>query len=109
MVEADRCRRRRFCWATYRKQRAARRAAYLAKLNAKYKAIKDGLKGTKAYDLMNKYGGSDSRLTWAELSAGLVKAGKSPAEIAKYQRHWVKATTFLNLERSANYWKLDTS
>lgn len=58
---------------------------------------------------MKKYGGSDSRLTWAELSAGLVKDGKSPAEVAKYHRHWVKATTFLNLERSANYWKLDTN
>lgn len=81
----------------------------MAALNAKYKKIKDQNKGTRAYDIMNKYGGSDSRLTWAELSAGLAKDGKSATDIAKYHRHWIKATSFLTAERTANYWKLDTS
>lgn len=58
---------------------------------------------------MNKYGGSDSRLTWAELAAGLKKDGKSAADIAKAHRHWVDATRYLSAERSANRWKLDTN
>ena len=67
-LESERCRCRR---CRGRRCRCNWRARYTARLNAKYKAIMDKYKGTKAYEVMKKCGGSDYRLTWAEVKTCL--------------------------------------
>ena len=56
--------------------RAARERA-LKRIAAKYKADMDKYKGTKAYEVMEKCGGDDHRINWAEIEACLKKEGMS--------------------------------
>ena len=68
----------------------------MARLNAKYKAVLDKYKGTKAYEVMKKCGGTDYRLTWAEVKACLAKEGKKEDEINKHHKLWINATKWLS-------------
>jgi phage repressor protein C with HTH and peptisase S24 domain len=91
LIETKRCRRK-ISLSEYRRIMAAKKAARAKKYNAANAKNMEKFKGTTAYNLMKKYGGEDSHLTWAELKAGLQKEGKSAAQVEAAQERWINAT-----------------